>query len=251
MRGISLVNQTFYTLNGSPNYITFEEYDSEVMYIDSDIEIVMNHMIHKANTYGVKYLNICLNQNAPHYTSFSRLLIKNNFKKQSTTLQVKRALTNIKEPPTVPFSLKGLNTISEKEFKHIWKFSMEGSLNTPSQLSIDEQLDAVKTELGLHWEDSCIAVYKDNQPTGVVMPHIEPGTTNEGRLFYFGLVPEMRGKGLSQPLHYYALYLLKGMGATYYIGSTNIVNTPMIHTFQKNKCAVHRKTDRYCLEMYE
>lgn len=126
---------------------------------------------------------------------------------------------------------------------------MEGSLNTPSRLSIEEQLEALKTKLGVNWRDSCIAVYKDNQPTGVVMPHIEPGTTSEGRLFYFGLVPKMRGKGLSQPLHHYALHVLKGMGATYYIGSTHISNTPMIRTFKKNNCVVHRHTDLYCLEL--
>jgi len=37
------------------------------------------------------------------------------------------------------------------------------------------------------------------------MPHIEPGTSEEGRLFYFGIIPSERGKGKSKLLHKQAL----------------------------------------------
>ncbi|WP_233522734.1 hypothetical protein [Peribacillus glennii] len=45
---------------------------------------------------------------------------------------------------------------------------------------------------------------------GIAIPHIEPGTDSEGRLFYFGLMPEERGKGKSAEIHMDCLMLLKG-----------------------------------------
>lgn len=44
------------------------------------------------------------------------------------------------------------------------------------------------------------------------------GDIDEGRLFYFGIFPEERGKGYSKYLHLQSLHFLKEMGATYYIG---------------------------------
>ncbi|MGM0750640.1 MAG: hypothetical protein ACQET6_01855 [Bacillota bacterium] len=137
------------------------------------------------------------------------------------------------------FTLKNLHMISKNEFIHIWLESMKSSLNPPSFLSMGEHMKAVKTELGAHYKDSCIAVYEGDKGIGVMMPHIEPGTKDEGRLFYFGLIPVERGKGKSKLLHKLALSLLESeFHATYYIGGTSIHNTPMIRTFQANGCEV-------------
>lgn len=71
---------------------------------------------------------------------------------------------------------------------------MAGSLNAPSSLNIDEQIRSVEVELGPDYKDSCIITYEEGKSIGVIMPHIEPRTLNEGRMFYFGLTPEERGK---------------------------------------------------------
>ncbi|MFC7784152.1 hypothetical protein ACFQWC_06585 [Rossellomorea sp. GCM10028870] len=137
------------------------------------------------------------------------------------------------------FTLKNLHMISEKEFAHIWMHSMEGSLNAPSRLTMPEQMKSVAIELGDSYKDSCIAIYEGDQPIGVMIPHIEPGTVDEGRLFYFGLIPDERSKGKSKILHKLALSLLASVfHAKKYIGGTSKNNAPMIRTFLANGCEV-------------
>jgi hypothetical protein len=137
------------------------------------------------------------------------------------------------------YTLKNLHVISENEFAHIWMQSMEGSLNVPSSLTMEEHMKSVKVELGDSYTDSCIAIYEGAQPIGVIMPHIEPGTVDEGRLFYFGLIPDERSKGKSKILHKLALNLLeKEFHAKNYIGGTSKHNAPMIRTFIANGCEV-------------
>ena len=43
---------------------------------------------------------------------------------------------------------------------------------------------------------------------GISIPHIEQGTTDEGRMFYFGVVPEHGGKGYGKLFHTITLELL-------------------------------------------
>ncbi|WP_060673187.1 GNAT family N-acetyltransferase [Rossellomorea vietnamensis] len=137
------------------------------------------------------------------------------------------------------FGLKNVHIIPEKEFAQIWMESMSGSPNAASSLTIEEHMKGVADELGNHYKDSCIAIYEEGQPIGVMTPHIEPGTLDEGRLFYFGLIPEERGKGKSRILHKVALNLLAGeFNANYYIGGTSLQNIPMMQTFHANACKV-------------
>ncbi len=138
-----------------------------------------------------------------------------------------------------PFTLKNAHMISEKEFAHIWMQSMKGSPNAPSSLTMDEHMKSVVKELGESYKNSCVAIYEKDHPIGVMMPHIEPGTEEEGRLFYFGLIPSERRKGKSMVLHQLALNLLNtDFHAAYYIGGTSRHNSPMLKTFLANGCEV-------------
>lgn len=145
-----------------------------------------------------------------------------------------------------PFELISLKQGEEGVFKETWRRSMEGSLNAPQSLNMDEQMKSVKKELGPGYVDSCLTVYENGTPIGVIMPHIEPGTKNEGRIFYFGLVPEERGKNKSTALYEEGLYLLKNyFKATYSIGATSIHNKPMLKVFEKCGCAMTEKVGIY------
>jgi hypothetical protein len=165
------------------------------------------------------------------------LLIDYGFKMHDENITVHKALNG--SNTTYGFSLKNLDIISTKEFKSVWEESMKGSLNAPSSLNIDEQMRSVEVELGPNYKKSCIIAYDKGNPIGVIMPHIEPGTLEEGRLFYFGIIPSERGKGKSKLLHQQALEILKSdFKATYYIGCTGHNNLPMLKTFQNNECTV-------------
>lgn len=132
------------------------------------------------------------------------------------------------------FQLQSLGEVGESVFKETWRRSMEGSLNAPQSLNMEEQMKSVIKELGPSYIDTCLTAYENGKPIGVVMPHIEPGTVDEGRIFYFGLITEARGRGKSTTLYRQGLALLKDeFGASYSVGSTSIHNKPMLRVFEK------------------
>ncbi len=143
-------------------------------------------------------------------------------------------------------TLKSLHSMSQHEFREIWAESMTDSLNAPSSLTLDEQMKSLEIELGPDYKKSCLVAYEDGRPIGVVIPHVEPGTRDEGRLFYFGLIPSERGKGKSMPLHKLALQLLKDeFNASCYIGGTSESNQPILKTFMANGCHVIERNKVY------
>ncbi|MFD2923591.1 GNAT family N-acetyltransferase [Halobacillus naozhouensis] len=168
-------------------------------------------------------------------------LEENGFILNDVIVSVKRELSEMNGAEG-PFTLQPLEEGMEESFKQVWSQSMKGSLNGSSSLTIDEQFRSVEKELGPDFRHTCQMVYEKGRPIGVVMPHIEPGTAVEGRLFYFGLIPDERGKGKSKALHRQALSVLRDkVGAEYYIGSTSCRNEPMLKVFDYNGC---REVDR-------
>ena len=138
---------------------------------------------------------------------------------------------------------KKLNTISEFP-------------NTPFQIYCNQETDVIRClskSLGsleearsmvkaLHEEveQEKFRIYhavKDGQDAGVFISHIEPFTKDEGRLFYFGLTPEFRGKGLAAVFHRFALAAIKlELDAESYIGVTDADNSAMKRVFLQNDC---------------
>ena len=86
--------------------------------------------------------------------------------------------------------------------------------------------------------DNMFTVYVVNgEPAGVVLPHIEPDTDREGRMFWVGMHPRYRGKGLGKSLHLTGLYRLQNeYNAKTYLGSTQIDNVPMRKIMAGNGC---------------
>ncbi|MCA1063841.1 GNAT family N-acetyltransferase [Rossellomorea aquimaris] len=167
------------------------------------------------------------------------ILKKNGFKVHDETVMVRKELQDSNRDATSLYTLKNLEEIPADDFKKVWKDSMLHSLNAPSSLDIDEQMLSVEEELGTNHKRSCMIAYENDSPIGVMIPHIEPGTQSEGRIFFFGLIPRERGKGKSKLLHQQALEILKNdFKATYYIGSTSQHNVPMLQTFQYNGCRI-------------
>ncbi|GEN53367.1 GNAT family N-acetyltransferase [Halobacillus faecis] len=144
------------------------------------------------------------------------------------------------------FKFISLRKEEEVVFKETWRRSMEGSLNAPQSLNMEEQMKSVKKELGPGYVDTCLTAYENGTPIGVVMPHIEPGTKEEGRIFYFGLVPEERGKNKAAALYKEGLSLLKHhFKASYSIGATSVQNSPMLKVFEKCGCTVTERVGVY------
>ncbi|MBA2175074.1 GNAT family N-acetyltransferase [Halobacillus locisalis] len=158
---------------------------------------------------------------------------------------VERDLVNMNSVPQT-YSIRSLRDGSAHEFKQVWERCMQGSLNAVSYLNMDKQMRSVEKELGPTYVDTCNIAYEGDQAIGVIMPHIEPGTKQEGRIFYFGLVPEARGQKKSLPLYQQGLVLLKDhFGATYSVGATSVHNKPMQRVFEHAGCKLTSRIKLY------
>ena len=127
-------------------------------------------------------------------------LINSGFTLHDENVTVYKILDDF-DDDDLTFTLHNLHEISINEFKNICKQSMKYSLNTPSLLDIDIQMKSVELELGATYKDSCLIAFEKEKPISVIIPHIESGTVNDGRLFYFGIFPTERGKGKGRFLH--------------------------------------------------
>ncbi|MBW8352125.1 GNAT family N-acetyltransferase [Bacillus sp. IITD106] len=82
-----------------------------------------------------------------------------------------------------------------------------------------------------------------NEPVGVVFPHLEPDRDKEGRIFWIGIHPKFRGKGLGKNLHLIGLYRLQNdFNAKSYLGATQIKNNPMRKIMLSNGCIENKHT---------
>ncbi|MBN8209207.1 GNAT family N-acetyltransferase [Bacillus sp. NTK071] len=225
-------------LDGRPYYLAVE--NVEKLETGDQIDHFINRLEELALKEQVQHVTITID------SSFNR-----NFKQLKKKLYVvkKRSVEYFRDLSKENFSCNhncNITFLSAEEvgihtFLNLWKISMSSSLNVPSPYSIEEQYEGMKQEIGIQYKTSCYAVFKNDIPLGVVMPIIEPGTTAEGRLFYYGLLPNQRGKGLGTIVHRIGLQLLKEKGASYYIGSTGIDNKPMQQIFRNNDCVPSRE----------
>jgi RimJ/RimL family protein N-acetyltransferase len=117
---------------------------------------------------------------------------------------------------------------------------MLGSLEEANRM-----LDALYAEV----EPNKFRIYlirKGGKDAGICIPHIEPNTKSEGRIFFLGTTPRFRGQGLASEIHLFAAASLRlDLKADSYIGVTNTDNWPMKKVFIRNGC-----TKIHSIEIY-
>ncbi|MET3699719.1 acetyltransferase (GNAT) family protein [Bacillus oleivorans] len=138
--------------------------------------------------------------------------------------------------------------MNDHDYGQLYELCRKGSANRNKQQPIEQVMNSLKSELGPTWRNHCYYFTKDDALIGIAIPHIEMETKDEGRLFYFGVVPHIRGKGIGTIIHRHALVLLKQFKATYYVGSTDIHNQNMIQIFQRNGCQLRDRKGIYRIE---
>lgn len=191
----------------------------------------------------VNYLSLLMD------AEYEEQLLNEGFHKVSSVVEYTRTLEErfILDSSIFVQSLSG-SLMTDEEFAKLYDECRSGSANKNNLFSIDQIMEAFLNELGPNWRNHCHIFYKAKEPLGISIPHIEDGTTEEGRLFYFGVTPEHRGKGFGKVLHLYSLELLKNMHATYYVGSTDENNEYMIRIFKANGCLLRDKKGIYRID---
>lgn len=138
--------------------------------------------------------------------------------------------------------------IEDSEFARLYELCRSGTANKNIPQPIEQVMATISNELGDDWRNNCFYFLKDNELIGISIPHIEMGTKDEGRMFYFGIVPKWRGKGLGAEIHRITLELMKKINANYYVGSTDESNGHMIKIFEKNGCKLRNKKGIYRID---
>ncbi|ALS74800.1 hypothetical protein AUC31_05995 [Planococcus rifietoensis] len=230
-------------LDGTPNYLVMEEIGE----VDSvkHFEEILSELKNYITERGIQSVSIILNEQQAEQAPYIELLEEFSFQKQDTQFFYGRDLSAFEDVEIkAPFSVKSLQETTSDVFLKTWIEASAGSLNASApftSLSAQQEFEGMQSELGPEYQKSCIVIFYEDQEIGVTMPQIEQGTVDEGRLFYFGIVPAFRGKGLGEYLHKLSLHFLKQLGAAYYIGATGQNNIPMQRIFKANACELIEK----------
>lgn len=138
--------------------------------------------------------------------------------------------------------------MADSDFSKFYERCRSGSANKNKLFTIEQVMESLENELGPDWRASCFIFQKSGEPIGLSIPIIEQGTVDEGRLFYFGVVPEFRGKGYGAAFHRISLKLLREIGAVTYVGSTDEANQHMIRIFELNGCRLRDRKGIYRID---
>ena len=188
----------------------------------------------------IGYLSLLMDE------QFESWLLEKKFHKISSIVEYTRKLEDLPltNDQIVCHSLaEGL--MDDQEYAELYELCRSGSANKNTKQPIAQVMSSLESELGPEWRKHCYYFLKEGGFAGISIPHIEMGTKEEGRLFYFGVVPELRGKGIGAQIHRVSMILLKKFQATYYVGSTDVNNANMIKIFEKNGCELRDRKGIY------
>jgi RimJ/RimL family protein N-acetyltransferase len=148
----------------------------------------------------------------------------------------RRGLADYRMPYTDPLRYRTLDEVPRELFQEVLEAAHIGD---PLEESAADDRSALETYISLagqayesrRWRIAEL----DGVPVGVILPQPYPDMPTLGTLFHIGVLPEFRGRGLGRILHAKGLELLSGEVDTY-VGSTHVLNAPMIRVFERNGC---------------
>ena len=177
-------------------------------------------------------------------------LFEKGFRKVSAIVEYTRSLDEVfvQEEPSLIAEILAGSKMNDMTFANLYEHCRSGTANKNNLFTTEQAMESFENELGPDWRKHCYLFRKDEELIGLSIPHIEQGTIDEGRLFYFGVVPERRRQGYGGLLHQLSLELLKNFGATTYVGSTDEDNRHMIRIFEQNGCHQREKKGIYRID---
>ncbi|MBB4824712.1 RimJ/RimL family protein N-acetyltransferase [Sporosarcina luteola] len=180
---------------------------------------------------------------------YEKWLMDVGFRKVSTVVEYTRGLEEkVSLDPAIEAASLADSQMTDDEFADLYERCRSGSANKNNLFTITQVMESLENELGPKWRSHCFSFRQEGELIGLSIPIIEEGTTDEGRLFYFGTVPEVRGKGYGTAMHRISLDLLKRLGAVTYVGSTDEANENMIRIFKRNGCTLRDRKGIYRLD---
>jgi len=209
-----------------------------------DYLVAFDQLLTEWKEQKVAYLSLLMDEENEDW------LLKRRFKKVSSIVEY----TKILEGPfknMSAFQVEALSDsqVTDSDFAVLYDACRSGSANKNNLFTISQIMESLELELGDNWRDQCFIFSQQGLNYGISIPHIEQGTTDEGRMFYFGVVPEQREKGYGKIFHAISLELLKTLGAKIYVGSTDTENVSMRKIFEANGCILRDIKGIYRIDM--
>ncbi len=188
----------------------------------------------------VSYLSLLMDQ------AYESWLMQQGFHKVSSIVEYTRQLdesflTNLE----ISYESLQESMMEDADFAELYDLCRSGSANKNNLFSIKQVMESLESELGSEWRYNSFIFSEGGKALGISIPHLEAGTEDEGRLFYFGVAPQVRGKGYGTIFHRLSLEIMKRFNATYYVGSTDESNEHMIRIFEANGCQLRDKKGIY------
>lgn len=232
----------FSVIKKENEYWLVDQVKSDV-YSEQDYVVAFDRLLGQWREEKVGYLSLLMD------AAFEDWLLNQGFSKISTVVEYTRQLSrSFPEEPEILVEALADGEMADSNFADLYERCRSGSANKNKLFTIEQVMESLENELGQEWRTYCFIFRKSGEPIGLSIPIIEQGTVDEGRLFYFGVVPECRGKGYGSTFHRISLHLLQGMGATTYVGSTDEANLHMIRIFQRNDCVLRDRKGIYRID---
>ncbi len=174
----------------------------------------------------------------PARTAFNAALLQRGFVLDKQKVFVERSLADLAATVEPSCTYRSLVEIGERTFVDVMT---KAALGDPFEDVADRDAQSDFREL-VAYAGTCFdartwkVAYIDGVAAGVLLPQVYEGSPHEGTLFYVGVCPDFRGRGLGTHLHAQGLSDLAACGVTHYVGSTDTRNVPMMRVFERNDC---------------
>lgn len=217
---------------------------TEKLFYIIEIEIQEKNLVAEIHNAFANYLSTefkpldieILSWDKPEQEIINNHLEKSGFKVSKKKVFVEKELKDYVIPYKNQLCFKSLSEVGEKYFIEMMSQAAIGDPfeeNTDPEKGFQELVDYAGEKFNADWWK---IVYLNDSAVGVVLPQTFAYGEDEGTLFYLGVIPEYRGKGLGKIIHAFGLEFLSKNGVLKYKGSTDIENKSMIEIFNKNGC---------------
>lgn len=217
--------------------IMIKENNAEV-FTEEQLEEIIQYYVVEAEKDGIEELQFEISSKSPNYDVYKKCFETYSFEYITENMIVCKDIYEVEDIES-EIDFKLIEEIGEDAFYSLWNEV------TGEQIDYDQFVNTMLQEIGGRWKEHCLTASIDEEPIGIVIPHIERGTLEEGKLMYFAVAPNMRNKGYEMAFFTGAMFVLKEIGASYYIGETNVQNEWMKDVFEKNGCQQLSSTERY------
>ncbi|KZD45069.1 MULTISPECIES: GNAT family N-acetyltransferase [Bacillus cereus group] len=226
-----------FKIRRSASSIMIKENNAEV-FTEEQLEEIMKYCVAEAEKEGLENLHFEISSKSPNYDLYKKCFETYSFEYITENMIVFKDIYEVEDVES-EIDFKLIEEVGEDTFYSLW-IEM-----TEEKVTYDQFVNMMEQEIGGQWKEHCLTASVGEEPIGIVIPHIEKGTLEEGKLMYFAVTPNMRNKGYEAALFTGAMFVLKEIGASYYIGETNIQNEWMKDVFGKNGCQLLSSTERY------